>query len=29
MDSGMTEKFAQVLVDYFGKQGANSERWAA
>ncbi|MDG4453965.1 DUF2780 domain-containing protein, partial [Pseudomonas aeruginosa] len=25
MDSGMTEKFAQVLVDYFGKQGANSE----
>ena len=25
MDSGQTEKFAQVLVDYFGKQGANSE----
>ncbi|MGC3500705.1 DUF2780 domain-containing protein, partial [Pseudomonas aeruginosa] len=25
MVSGMTEKFAQVLVDYFRKQGANCE----
>ncbi|UVE18171.1 DUF2780 domain-containing protein [Pseudomonas sp. LS44] len=25
MDSGMTGKFANVLIDYFGKQGLNSD----